>query len=112
MLLIQRADNGYWAMPAGAMELGESIADCAARELFEETGLLARGVTPFALYTGPAVDPHQHVRRTRTSSSSSRFRVDDWAGELLTVTEETTDAGFFDPRRAARTAGAVRAGDP
>jgi hypothetical protein len=31
VLLIQRSDNGLWALPAGAMELGESIAGCAAR---------------------------------------------------------------------------------
>nr|MDT0660138.1 NUDIX domain-containing protein [Micromonospora sp. DSM 115978] len=94
VLLIQRADNGYWAMPAGAMELGESISDCAAREVWEETGLRASVVTPFALYTGPD--------RTFTNMFGDTyqlfvvaFRVDVWQGELLTVTDETTDAVFY-----------------
>ena len=27
VLLIKRSDNGYWAFPAGTMELGESISE-------------------------------------------------------------------------------------
>ena len=38
ILLIQRADNGCWAMPGGALEVGETPAEGVAREAFEETG--------------------------------------------------------------------------
>jgi 8-oxo-dGTP pyrophosphatase MutT (NUDIX family) len=95
LLLIQRADNGFWAVPAGAMELGESIADCGARELFEETGLLAGSVTPFALYTGTAYT-HTNMYGDTYQLFIVAFRVDDWTGDLVTVTDETTDAGFHD----------------
>lgn len=38
VLLIQRADNRMWAMPGGAAEVGDSPAENAAREVWEETG--------------------------------------------------------------------------
>lgn len=94
VLMIQRSDNGHWAMPAGAMELGESIADCAVREVWEETGLTAAGVTPFAFYTGPDYT-FTNMYQDTYQLFVVAFRVDAWSGELLTVTEETTDAGFF-----------------
>jgi ADP-ribose pyrophosphatase YjhB (NUDIX family) len=96
VLLIKRSDNGVWALPAGAMELGESIADCAVREVFEETGLRASAVTPFALYTGPAYT-FTNMYADTYQLFVVAFRVDRWAGELTPVTDETTDAGFFAP---------------
>jgi ADP-ribose pyrophosphatase YjhB (NUDIX family) len=38
VLLIQRADNHKWAMPGGASEVGDTPAENAAREVWEETG--------------------------------------------------------------------------
>lgn len=96
VLLIRRSDNGMWALPAGAMELGESIADCAVREVFEETGLRAGAVTPFAFYTGPAYT-FTNMWADTYQLFVVAFRVDRWAGELERVTDETIDAGFFPP---------------
>jgi ADP-ribose pyrophosphatase YjhB (NUDIX family) len=39
ILLIQRADNGKWAMPGGALEVGETPAEGVVRETLEETGV-------------------------------------------------------------------------
>lgn len=96
VLLIKRSDNGRWAVPAGAMELGESIADCARRELYEETGLRAAGVTPYALYTGPAYT-FTNMYGDTYQLFITAFRVEHWSGDLVRVTEETTDARFFAP---------------
>jgi len=95
VLLMCRSDNGHWALPGGAMEVGESIVECAIRELFEETGLRANAVTPFALYSGPL---HTFVNAFGDTYQlhTTAFRVDAFTGTLLTTTEESTDAGFFD----------------
>jgi 8-oxo-dGTP pyrophosphatase MutT (NUDIX family) len=96
LLLICRSDNGHWALPAGAMEIGESIAECAAREVFEETGLRVREATPFALYSGARhthTDMYGHTYQLHVTG----FRVDAWTGDLLRQTDETTDAAFFPP---------------
>jgi 8-oxo-dGTP pyrophosphatase MutT (NUDIX family) len=96
VLLIRRSDNGYWALPAGAMELGESVAENAAREVFEETGLTATALTPFAIYSGLA-HTHTNMYGHTYQLHITAFRIDAWTGELLTETDETTDAGWYPP---------------
>jgi ADP-ribose pyrophosphatase YjhB (NUDIX family) len=39
ILLIHRTDNDNWALPGGAMDLGESLTGTAVRETAEETGV-------------------------------------------------------------------------
>ena len=45
ILLIRRADNGLWAMPGGALEVGETPAEGVVREAFEETGVRCEPVS-------------------------------------------------------------------
>ncbi|SDE25169.1 NUDIX hydrolase [Ruegeria marina] len=45
VLLAQRGKDpgrGLWGFPGGHVEWGETVRDAAVRELFEETGILAR----------------------------------------------------------------------
>ena len=39
ILLIQRGDDGLWALPGGITDPGETLAETAVRELREETGI-------------------------------------------------------------------------
>ncbi|MEZ4728443.1 MAG: NUDIX hydrolase N-terminal domain-containing protein [Caldilineaceae bacterium] len=39
LLLIRRADNGLWAMPGGALDVGETAAAGVVREALEESGV-------------------------------------------------------------------------
>src|SRR5213082_2626797 len=44
-LIVQRAQQpnaGRWGFPGGVLELGETVAAGAMRELFEETGIVAK----------------------------------------------------------------------
>lgn len=38
VLMIQRSDNGFWALPGGCHDLNETPKECAVRECFEESG--------------------------------------------------------------------------
>ena len=42
LLLIRRADDRKWALPGGLVDVGETLAEAAVRELREETGVEAR----------------------------------------------------------------------
>lgn len=103
VLLIRRSDNGRWALPAGTMELQQTLRDCAIREVLEETGLAVHEVTPFALYSGEQLatsawgQPYQHV--------TLACRADTWSGELLRETDETIDAAFYPVDALPDTAG-------
>ncbi len=53
LLLIHKIDNDFWALPGGAMDLGESVADAAVREVAEETGVMVQLTGLVGLYTDP-----------------------------------------------------------
>ena len=48
-LLIFR--RGFWDLPKGKLDVGESIPDCAVREVREETGLQSLELGPFICTT-------------------------------------------------------------
>ncbi len=94
ILLIRRSDNHMWALPAGGMEPGESITECMAREVWEETGLTVESSQAFAIYSHP-----RYCAPTRPESQllTMAYRVDRWGGELMRTTNETEDARWFTP---------------
>ncbi len=63
---------GYWELPGGKIDAGESAADAAARELQEETGLEAIALRPRIGY--------EHVYRTARLQLQF-FAVERWRGE-------------------------------
>ena len=50
LLMVRRADNGMWAMPGGALEVGETPAEGAVREGLEETGVHCRPVAMVGVF--------------------------------------------------------------
>jgi hypothetical protein len=53
ILLIRRTDNGNWAVPGGAVDLGESVAQAAVRETTEESGIECEVTGIVGIYTDP-----------------------------------------------------------
>jgi ADP-ribose pyrophosphatase YjhB (NUDIX family) len=52
-LLIRRTDNGLWALPGGAQEIGEYVAQAAVRETREETGIEIEVTGLIGIYSNP-----------------------------------------------------------
>jgi len=55
ILLLRRKDNDKWTMPGGTLDFGESLTDCAMREMREETGLQIRITGLIGTYTDPHI---------------------------------------------------------
>ncbi len=93
VLLTQRADNGRWCLPGGAMESGESAAEACEREVFEETGLKVKAKRLIGVYS----NPDQLViynDGTKVFMVVLSFEAEIISGEL-SLSNETTAFGYF-----------------
>lgn len=64
LLLIERGIEpfkGYWALPGGFLREDETIEQCAARELYEETNLRHVYLDQFHVFSKPDRDPRERV---------------------------------------------------
>ena len=55
ILLLRRKDNEKWTLPGGTLDFGESLTDCAIREVREETALQIRITGLIRTYTDPHI---------------------------------------------------------
>ncbi|TKI72821.1 NUDIX domain-containing protein [Lysinibacillus mangiferihumi] len=51
-VLLQKRHDGYWGLPGGLMDLGESFEEVAKREVFEETGLVVENLKLLNVFSG------------------------------------------------------------
>jgi ADP-ribose pyrophosphatase YjhB (NUDIX family) len=97
-ILLQQCKHpaGYWAVPGGIMELGESVEDTARRELYEETRLQAGTLHLINVYSGPqyfSVAPNGDRFYTVTTA----FYTTEITGDLVVDPLESLDFRFFRP---------------
>lgn len=71
ILMIRRSDNGNWAVPGGAMDLGESIVQTAVRETLEETGIHCEITGLVGIYT----DPRHVIHYTSNDEVRQEFSI-------------------------------------
>jgi ADP-ribose pyrophosphatase YjhB (NUDIX family) len=86
ILMIERTDNGLWALPGGAQDIGESITEAARREVAEETGIEIEITGLSGIYSDP-----RHVIAYDNGEVRQEFSVCFLAkmtgGELRTSSE-------------------------
>jgi ADP-ribose pyrophosphatase YjhB (NUDIX family) len=80
VLMIRRSDNDNWAVPGGAIDLGESLTQAAIRETREETGIECQVTGIVGIYT----DPRHVMLYTSNGEVRQEFSI------LLTATATAT----------------------
>ena len=98
VLLQKRADNGYWGLPGGKVDIGESVARGAIREVLEETGLHVTIKRLIGIYS----DPQYYSIMSYHSAGwvihyvTLLFECEFQSGQLQ-ISDESTDIGYFRP---------------
>ncbi len=90
ILLIKREDNGLWAMPGGATEVGETWAESVERELREETGVQGTATELLGVF-----DARLWGSRTKQHVYASIWLVEIDEHQIPIAGPETTGVGFF-----------------
>lgn len=71
ILMIERSDNGNWALPGGAIDLGESMSQAGVRETKEETGVDCEILDVLGIYT----DPKHIILYTSNGEARQEFSI-------------------------------------
>ena len=97
LLLVHKTDNDLWALPGGAMDVGESMADTVVREVKEETGIDVAVTGVVGIYTNPnhvmAYDDGE-VRQQCSICFTTRI-----LGGQLATSSETSEVEFVAPEQ-------------
>lgn len=94
LLLQKRRDNGCWAPPGGAMEMGETAEAAARREAWEEAGVVVGRMRLQGVYTGEdryIFYPNGDIGYCTLVC----FVSNDYVGNPMQDTEEAVEHRFF-----------------
>ena len=96
ILLVKRGvdpGKGLWAIPGGTLRLGETLRECAAREILEETGI--------TIAVGECVYVFDLIERDEIGKIKFHFVVADFAAIYVSGEPKAGDdadgAGWFTP---------------
>ncbi|GAA1145245.1 NUDIX domain-containing protein [Nesterenkonia lutea] len=92
VLLVRRADNGAWTVTSGILDPGEDPALGAAREVQEETGVIARAVRVAGVFaTGLVRYPNGDACRYLDTV----LEMEALSGDARVNDEESVEVGWF-----------------
>jgi ADP-ribose pyrophosphatase YjhB (NUDIX family) len=89
LLLIKRADSGYWLYPTGWCDVGYSAPEVVVKEVLEETGIDVEPIRLIGVLDG------MRLGESRIPLYSLLFFCRSVGGELLLHPLEVADAGWF-----------------
>lgn len=101
LLLVRRRDNSAWCLPGGAMDAGESVAECCIREVWEETGLRVKITNLAGIYSNPDfVVEYADGRRVQIVAFLLAAEIVS-EGDGLQPESEMSEVGYFTAAEAA-----------
>ncbi|TCP53433.1 mutator protein MutT [Tumebacillus sp. BK434] len=95
ILMNLRTDNGYWGLPGGMMEIGETLEETAKREVREETALEVESLSLFQVFSGPELY-YEYPNGDKVCNVTAAYVVESYTGEMR-VNEESSELRFFAP---------------
>lgn len=95
ILLQLRKDNHCWGLAGGSMEPGEFLEQVARRELLEETGLIAKELELFNIYSGKDFY-YKYPHGDEVYNVVAAYLCKDYIGELIREENEVVELKFFE----------------
>ncbi len=96
VLLQKRADVGLWGIPSGHVEIGETVAAAAIREVKEETNLDVRITKLIGVYSDPASQVFTYPNGKVVQFITTCFLTEVIGGTIRFHHSESLDVRFFD----------------
>jgi ADP-ribose pyrophosphatase YjhB (NUDIX family) len=89
---------GRWSLPGGAVDVGETLAECVGREMLEETGLIVE--------VGPVVEVFDRIIRDDNGRVQFHYVLVDYlcrpVGGRLQAGSDVAEAVYAEPAALAR----------
>ena len=89
---------GHWSLPGGAVDVGETLVECVAREMLEETGLVVE--------VGPVVEVFDRIVRDGDGRVQFHYVLVDYLcrpiGGALQAGSDVAEAVYADPEDLVR----------
>lgn len=95
VLLHKRSDFGFWDLPGGGAEEGESAEQCVIREIREETGLVVENFEAIGFASCPSRERVVYPNGDIIQGFALILHITEWSGSLQT-SSESTELEFFE----------------